>query len=56
MHRYIQIEMDFLDISSLGMTYQYAIKIEKKLKQKTHATIGSGNPSQQKQGKGSPKP
>jgi hypothetical protein len=27
MHRYIQTEMDFLDISSLGDTYQYPIKI-----------------------------
>jgi hypothetical protein len=32
LHRYIQTEMDFLDISSLGVAYQYAVKIEKKFK------------------------
>ena len=34
LHRYIQEEMEFLDISLLGTTYQYAAKIEKKFKQK----------------------
>jgi hypothetical protein len=34
-HRYIQAEMEFLNISSLGMAYQYVVKIEQKLKQKT---------------------
>jgi hypothetical protein len=47
--------MKFLDISSLGVAYQYAIKIEQKLKQKMRK-FGLGNPSQQKPGKGSPKP
>jgi len=28
LHRYIQTEMDFLDISSLGAAYRYALKIE----------------------------
>jgi hypothetical protein len=28
LHKYIQIEMDFLDISLLGTTYRYAIKIK----------------------------
>ena len=32
LHRYIQTEMDFLDISSLSATYQYVVKIEKKFK------------------------
>ena len=32
LHRYIQTEMDFLDISSLGSSYRYAIKIEQKFK------------------------
>jgi hypothetical protein len=45
--------MEFLDISSLGAAYQYAVKIEQKPKQKTHQ-FGPGNPSQQKQGKGIP--
>ena len=47
--------MDFLDISSLGATYQYAVKIEKNLKQKMQQ-FGLGNPSQQKPGKGGPNP
>jgi hypothetical protein len=32
LHRYIQIEMKFLDIASLGTTYRYIVKIEKKFK------------------------
>jgi hypothetical protein len=32
LHIYIQIEMSFLDITSLGVAYRYAIKIEKKIK------------------------
>jgi hypothetical protein len=32
LHRYIQTEMEFLDISSLGATYRYDIKIENKFK------------------------
>jgi hypothetical protein len=35
LHRYIQTKMYFLNISSLGTTYRYAVKIKKKLKQKT---------------------
>jgi hypothetical protein len=34
LHRYIQEEMEFLDISSLGVAYRYAAKIEQKFKQK----------------------
>jgi hypothetical protein len=37
------------------MAYRYAVKIEKKLKQKTRQ-FGSGNPSQQKEAKGNPNP
>ena len=51
LHKYIQDEMEFLDISSLGVTYRYAIKIEQKLKQKKQ-DIGF---SILKQGKGTPK-
>jgi hypothetical protein len=47
--------MKFLDISSLGMAYRYAVKIEQKLKQKTRQ-FGPRNPSQQNPGKGSPNP
>jgi hypothetical protein len=46
--------MEFLEISSLGTAYRYAVKIEKNLKQKTKQ-FGPGNPSHQKQLKGSPK-
>ena len=53
MHWNIHIEMDFLDISFLGVTYQYVVKIEQNLKQKTQQ-FGSGNPSQQKKDKGIP--
>jgi hypothetical protein len=34
LHRYIQKEMEFLDVSCLGVAYWYATKIEKKFKQK----------------------
>jgi hypothetical protein len=40
-HRYIHTEMEFLDISSLGTTYQYAVKIEQNLKQKTQQFGGT---------------
>jgi hypothetical protein len=52
LHRYIQEEMEFLDISSLGTTYRYAAKSEHKFKQKKR-DFGSWN---QKQAKGAPKP
>jgi hypothetical protein len=55
LHRYILIEIEFLEISSLGATYRYAVKIEQKLKQKTRQ-FGPQNPSQQKTGKGVPSP
>jgi hypothetical protein len=34
LHRYIQTKMKFLDISSLGVAYRYAVKIKRKLKKK----------------------
>ena len=52
LHRYIQEEMEFLDISSLGTAYRYAAKIEQKFKQKKR-DFGYVN---QKQGKGASKP
>ena len=51
LHRYIQEEMEFLNISSLGTAYRYAAKIEQKFKQKKR-DFGSAN---QKQGKGASK-
>jgi hypothetical protein len=32
LHKYIQTEMDFLDISSLGVSYRYVVKIKQKFK------------------------
>ena len=54
-HQYIRIEMDFLDISSLGSPYRYAVKIEEKFRQKNKRDYGPTNPLQ-KQGKGNPGP
>jgi hypothetical protein len=51
LHQYIRIEMEFLDILSLGAAYRYAVKIEQKFKQKNKQEFGSTN---QKQGKGNP--
>jgi hypothetical protein len=47
LHRYNQIEMDFMDIASLGTAYRYVVKIEQKFKQKQQE-FGSTNPSQPK--------
>jgi hypothetical protein len=55
LHRYIQTEMEFLDMSSLGTAYRYVVKIKHKIKQKTWK-FGLGNPAQQNPGKGSPNP
>ena len=46
--------MEFLDISSLGAAYRYAVKIEQKFKQRNRCDFGSVNTSQQKEGKGNP--
>jgi hypothetical protein len=40
--------MEFLYISSLGTTYRYAVKIEKKLK-KRHGNLGLGTPHNKSQ-------
>ena len=55
LHRYIQTEMEFLYISSLGTTYQYTIKIVQNIKQKMRH-FAPGNPTQQNIGKGGPNP
>jgi hypothetical protein len=55
LHRYIQTEMDFLDISSLGAAYQYALKIEQKFKHQNKREFGSANPQQPKYDKDGPK-
>jgi hypothetical protein len=48
LHRYIQIKMEFLDISSLGATYRYVFKIEKKFKKQNKKEFGSTNLQQPK--------
>jgi hypothetical protein len=47
--------MEFFNITSLGTTYRYVVKIEQKFKQKRRE-FGSANSSQLKQGKGVSKP
>jgi hypothetical protein len=54
LHRYIQTEKDFLDISSLGAAYRYAVKIEQKFKHQNKRDFGSANPQQQKYDKEDP--
>jgi hypothetical protein len=46
--------MDFLDISSSGVSYQYAVKIEDKFKHQNKWEIGSVNPQQPKHDKDDP--
>jgi hypothetical protein len=53
MHRYIQAEMEFPDISSLGAAYRYVIKIEQKLK-KRHDNLGLGTPHRKIQERSAP--
>jgi hypothetical protein len=54
LHRYIQTEMDLLDISSLGSAYQYVVKIEQKFKHQNKQEFGSTNPQQPKYEKDDP--
>jgi hypothetical protein len=46
--------MDFLDISSLGVSYRYVVKIEKKFKHQNKREFGSANPQQPNYGKDGP--
>jgi hypothetical protein len=46
--------MEFLDISSLGVAYRYAVKIKQKFKQQNKREFKSANPQQSKYGKGGP--
>ena len=54
LHKCIQTEMDFLDISSLGATYRYVVKIEQKFKHQNKWEFGYANPQQPKYDKDSP--
>jgi hypothetical protein len=46
--------MGFLEISSLGAAYQYAVKIEQKFKQQSKREFRFENTPQQNHGKGNP--
>jgi hypothetical protein len=46
--------MDFLDISSLGAAYRYAVKIEQKFKHQKKWDFRSVNPQQPKYDKDNP--
>jgi len=54
LHRYIQTEMDFLDISSLGVAYNYVVKIEQKFRHQNKREFESANPQQPKYEKDGP--
>jgi hypothetical protein len=54
LHRYIQTEMDFIDISSLGVAYRYGVKIEQKFKHQNKWEFGSTNPQKPKYDKDGP--
>ena len=54
LHRYIQTEMDFLNISSLGAAYRYVVKIEKQIRHQKKWEFGSANLLQPKHGKDGP--
>ena len=46
--------MDFLDISSLGFSYRYVVKIEKKFKHQNKREFGFLNPQKPKYDKDNP--
>jgi hypothetical protein len=54
LHRYIQTEIDFLKISSLGAAYPYAVKIEQKFRHQNKWEFRSANMQQPKHGKDGP--
>jgi hypothetical protein len=43
LHRYIQTEMDFLDITSLGKAYRYDVNIEHKFKYKKREFVSTNS-------------
>jgi hypothetical protein len=51
LHKYIQLEMDFFDKFSLGVSYKCVVKIEQKFKKRNKREFRSTNPPQQKHGK-----
>jgi hypothetical protein len=55
LHRYIQTEIDFLDISSLNVAYRYAVKIEQKFKHQNKQSPENQSKTQEKKGHGKTK-
>jgi heme-binding NEAT domain protein len=53
-HRYIQTEIYFLDISSLGVSYQYVVKIKQKFRHQDKWEFGSANSKKPKNNKNNP--
>jgi hypothetical protein len=54
LHKYIQTKMEFQDISSLGVAYRYAVKIQHKLNKQNKWEFRSTNPQKPKYGIGIP--
>ena len=54
LHRYIQMKIDFLDISSFSASYRYTVKIEKKFKHHNKWEFGSTKPQKPKYDKDGP--
>ena len=54
LHRYIQTEMDFLNISSLRVAYLYVVKIEKKFRHQNKWEFRSENLQQPEYDKDDP--
>jgi hypothetical protein len=54
LHRYIQTEMDFLGISSLGVSYRYDVKIKPKFKHQNKWEFRSANLQKPKYDKDNP--
>jgi hypothetical protein len=48
LHRYTHIEMELMDIASLGATYRYVVKIENKFRHQNKWEFGSANTQQPK--------
>jgi hypothetical protein len=54
LHRYIQTKLDFLDISSLDVSYRYAVKIEQKFEHHNKREFRYENTQQPKYEKDDP--
>ena len=54
LHKYIQTEMEFMDISLLGDAYWYVVKIEQKFRHQNKWEFGFANTQQPKHDKYDP--